>query len=83
LREGVSALHAGDAARALAAFDEHARLYPNGFLSEERAGERVLALCDLGRTAEAGAAASAFLAQHPRSPLAARVRSSCGGRSNP
>lgn len=83
VRQGVGALHTGDAARALALFDEHARLYSDGFLAEERAGERVLALCDLGRNVEAADAARAFLSQHPRSPLAARVRSSCGGRPNP
>jgi hypothetical protein len=83
VRQGVGALHTGDAARALALLDEHARLYPDGFLAEERAGERVLALCDLGRNVEAADAARAFLSQHPRSPLAARVRSSCGGRPNP
>jgi RNA polymerase sigma-70 factor (ECF subfamily) len=76
-------LHAGEAAAALAALDQHARLYPNGFLAEERAGERVLALCDLGRTAEASEAARAFLARYPRSPLAVRVKGSCAAPSNP
>jgi RNA polymerase sigma-70 factor (ECF subfamily) len=83
VRAGVSALHAGDAAEALAAFDQHARLYPTGFLAEERSGERVLALCDLGRKADASDAARAFLAAYPRSPLAARVRASCATPSNP
>lgn len=83
VRAGVAALHAGDPARALGIFDEHARLYPNGFLSEERAGERVLALCDLGRAGEAANAARAFLAEHSRSPLAARIRASCATPTNP
>jgi hypothetical protein len=83
VRAGVGALHAGDPAGALAAFDQHARLYPSGFLAEERSGERVLALCDLGRAADASEAARAFLAVYPRSPLAARVRGSCAATSNP
>jgi hypothetical protein len=83
VRAGVAALHAGDSARALALFDEHARSYPNGILAEERAAERVAALCDLGRDAEARTAAAAFLRDHPRSTLSARVQASCGARSNP
>jgi 2-oxoisovalerate dehydrogenase E1 component len=51
--------------------------------AEEREAERVIALCDLGRDAEARAAAQAFLRDRPRSPLSARVRESCGARSNP
>jgi RNA polymerase sigma-70 factor (ECF subfamily) len=83
VRGGVAALHAGDAARALALFDQHARTYPNGLLSEERAAERVLALCDLGRHAEARLGAGEFLRQYPRSPLAARLRESCATTTSP
>jgi hypothetical protein len=83
VRTGVEALHAGDPTRALALFDEHARAYPNGVLAEERAGERVLALCDLGRATEARAAAAAFLQAHARAPLAERVRASCAGPVEP
>jgi hypothetical protein len=77
LLAGIAALHAGDAVRALAFFDEHARDYPSGVLAEERAVERILALCSLGRSDDVRAAASAFLAAHPGSPLAPRVRASC------
>jgi len=85
VRAGVAALHAGDAARALAAFDQHARDYPNGLLAEERSAERVIALCDLGRRADARVGAVGFLRQYPHSPLAARVRSACAstGGTNP
>jgi hypothetical protein len=83
VRAGVAAMHGGDPARALAAFDEHAQQYPDGFLAEERSGERVFALCALGRTVEASEAARRFLASYPRSPLAARVRASCAATSNP
>jgi outer membrane protein assembly factor BamD (BamD/ComL family) len=77
IRKGVAALHAGDPARALALFDEHARHFPDGLLAEERAAERIIALHDLGRDAEARAAATAFLRAHPGSPQAERVRAAC------
>jgi hypothetical protein len=87
VRAGVAALHEHDPARALALFDEHARSYPSGTLSEERAAARVSALCDLGQLDNAQAAAAAFLRDRPSSPLAARVRTACGiphsGRTNP
>ena len=83
MRAGVAALHAGDAARALTLFDQHAREYPHGILAEERAAERIAALCALGREAEAREAGAAFLRDHRRSPLSARVRGLCGVRSNP
>jgi len=83
VKDGVIALRSGDAAHALALFDEHARTYPNGVLADDRAVERVIALCDLGRLAEARAAAHDFLTSKPSSPLAARMRASCGGASNP
>jgi hypothetical protein len=83
VRSGVAALHAGDAARALALFEEHARAFPTGALAEERAAERVVALGDLRRCDEARAAASDFLRDHPHSPLAARVRESCAHAPNP
>jgi hypothetical protein len=75
----VEALRAGDAARALALLDEHARAFPHGILAEERSAERVSALCKLGRLDEAAAEANRFLTTSPDSPLAGRVRASCGG----
>jgi hypothetical protein len=83
VRAGVTARHSGDAARALALFDEHARLFPNGALAEERAAERVVALGDLHRCGEARPAIASFLRDHPTSPLAARVRAVCEIRPNP
>jgi|HubBroStandDraft_2_1064218.scaffolds.fasta_scaffold283366_1 hypothetical protein len=79
----IDALHGGDPARALALFDEHARSFPNGVLAEERAGERVMALCDLDRVADARAAAADFLRAHAHAPLASRVRASCAGAATP
>jgi len=83
VRAGVSALHSGDAVRAIAVFDEHARLFPNGALAEERSAERVVALGDLRRCGEARPAIASFLRDHPSSPLAARVRAVCEAPPNP
>jgi hypothetical protein len=79
VRDATSALQRGDGTTALASLDEHARRFPHGVLSEERDAQRVLALCSLGRTAEARTRAARFTEQHPRSALAAKVRDSCGG----
>ena len=74
-----AALQAGDAARALSLLDEHARRFPGGVLAEERDAERVLALCAAGRTSDARARAERFLRERPKSALAPKVRTSCGG----
>ncbi|HEY3449234.1 MAG TPA: hypothetical protein VGK67_22960 [Myxococcales bacterium] len=71
-------LRDGDAAGALALLDEHVSSFPRGALSEERAAARVQALCALGRVPEARSESVEFLADHPRSPYAAKVRSACG-----
>jgi hypothetical protein len=80
LREAEVSLRAGDAQRALALLDEHAARFAGGILQEERAAERILALCALGRTGEARAEVDRFLLERPRSPLADRVRASCAAR---
>jgi hypothetical protein len=79
LRQADAATRGGDGRRALELLDEHARRFPRGVLAEERGAERVLALCAAGRIGEARAAATRFLADRPQSPLAGRVRASCGG----
>lgn len=80
LRRAQAALAAHTATSpddALAALDEHARRFPAGTLAEERDATRALALCAAGRITEAQSAARSFLAAHPTSPLAHRVRSAC------
>ena len=77
VRDADAALRGGDASGALALLDQHARTFPHGVLAEERAAERVLVLCALGRTGEARTAAASFLRDRPLSPLATRIRSSC------
>lgn len=67
------ALRTGDAARALALADDHAKKFPNGVLVEEREGGRAIARCMNGSRASA----DAFLAAHPRSPMRGRILAAC------
>jgi hypothetical protein len=62
--------------------EDHAARFPQGALTEERSAARVHALCAQGRGAEARAAASTFIASHPRSALAPAVRKSCAVSSD-
>ena len=79
VQSAIAALRSGDPASGLSLLDEHAREFPHGVLAEERSGERVLALCALGREAEARTAADRFLVEHANAPLAGKVRASCAG----
>jgi hypothetical protein len=74
LRAADEALRGGDAPRALALLQQHARTYPNSILAEERSVELVSTLCRLGRVSEARAEAARFLGAVPAS-----VRRSCAG----
>jgi TolA-binding protein len=80
LRSADEALRSGDSGRALVLLHQHARMYPRSVLAEERSSELVATLCALGRVDEASAEVAHFLRTNPGSPLAASVRSSCGGR---
>jgi hypothetical protein len=73
-------LRGGDARRALSLLDDYDRRYPGGVLREEVLATRVIARCQMGLTPDATSrqAADLFLRRHPASPLAPRVRSSCG-----
>lgn len=51
------------------------RVYRHSLLSEERQHVHLLALINLGRVDEAARLAAPYLAQHPNSPFARRVRS--------
>jgi hypothetical protein len=79
IQGAADALKKGEPGRALALAERHRSQFPNGTLAEERDVERVLALCALGRVAEAHDLAQSFLAAHPNSPQAERVRASCAG----
>jgi hypothetical protein len=73
VRAAYDALRAGDAARALATADEHARKHPRSALAPEREATRILALCALGRTAAARDALDRYRAAFPPSPRLART----------
>jgi len=72
-----AALKAGNPDEALALLDEHARLFPRGWLANERIAERIVVLCSVGRRAEAAREAKSFLDGRPKSPLTRRVEASC------
>jgi hypothetical protein len=77
----TAAQHAARRARpraALAWLDKHARRFPEGVMAEERAAERVAALCALGKTERAQRVARDFLARFAGSPQSARVQRACG-----
>jgi hypothetical protein len=77
IRSIDEALAVGAPARALALLDEHDRRFPSGMLREEADAERVRALCDAGRRAEARALAARFVAAHPRSIHVATLQRAC------
>jgi hypothetical protein len=78
VRQMQGALRAGDAARTLAFVREHERRFPAGQFAPERDGAKVLALCMGASRDQAVALGRAYLDVHARSPLAARVRATCG-----
>jgi hypothetical protein len=67
-------LAAGNAAAALENVDAYDSLYPNGSLSQESNAIRIEALIAHGDHKAAERAASNFLAAHPTSPYAKRIR---------
>ncbi|WP_437755591.1 hypothetical protein [Sorangium sp. So ce1389] len=78
LREVHESLRRGDPERALSLLD--AADAGGHELQEERAAARVVALCNLGKTAEGRAAMLDFLRESPGSPYSGRVRSACEGK---
>ena len=77
LRAAQQARSSGNYSQSLDKLLQHERRYPDGALSAERDGTRILVLCDAGRKLESRELAEAFLRQHPTSPLRSRVRSAC------
>ncbi len=71
------ALGSGDPAAALVVLGEHAQKFRNGQLTAERAGTRVLALCEQGKAEAARKEADRFLLRWPRHPMADRVAAAC------
>ncbi|HKU41410.1 MAG TPA: hypothetical protein VJR89_24805, partial [Polyangiales bacterium] len=79
LEQAQTALDRGDAQRALTLLAEHTWRFPKGKLAEARDVARILALCSLGRSAQARSLAQRFLHARGASPFSARVRASCAG----
>jgi hypothetical protein len=76
LNRARSSLAAGDATAALRALDDYDARFPDGVLAEEAAVMRIDALVAMGRREEASDLARRFIAAHPASPYASRVRQS-------
>jgi hypothetical protein len=72
------ALDAGDTAGALRAIDAYDRRFPGGALATESMVLRIEVLARSGDRASAARLGEAYLAAHPRSPYAARIRSLLG-----
>jgi hypothetical protein len=79
VRSAQRAVDRGSPALALTLIDQHAAEFPRGSLNHECEAIRIVALCAAGRVASSHEARDRFLQQHPGSPLAARVRATCGG----
>jgi len=75
-----AALAAGDARTALARISAHDASFPGGALQPEAVVLRVRALNLLGDRVQAASVANRFLAAHPDSAQAARLRSLVNGR---
>jgi len=85
LNAAQASLRSGKPTEALRLLEDHATRFPSSKLSETRDVTRMTALCRLGQVAQATKEAERFLASHPDSPFADRVRRVCvkpGGATN-
>lgn len=74
LERARAALSAGDARRTLVELEAHRKLAPAGALAPEAQALRIEALAALGKRSEAAEEARDYLARHPATPAADRVR---------
>ena len=74
LEQARVALRGGDTAHALELAEQHAVLYPDGALSEEREALAIEALAKLRRRDEAAARWSKFASSYPQSNYRARLQ---------
>jgi hypothetical protein len=77
VRDARSALTEGRPRRALSLVAAHLRKFPRGVLREEARALEVAALCEVGPRTRWRAALSRFDADHPGSPLRAKLRDAC------
>lgn len=71
-------LRGGHPAAALALYEQHLRDYPKGALRHESQSGRIVALCGVGRSAEARAEIARFAERHPGSQTLLRMQRACG-----
>jgi hypothetical protein len=71
----------GEVARAERLLADYDQRYRSAQLAQERAAAGILLECAAGRTASAQAQARRFLERWPRSPLVARINSSCANEA--
>ena len=71
-------LRGGHPAAALALYEQHLRDYPKGALRHESQSGRIVALCGVGRSAEARAEIARFAERHPGSQALLRMQRACG-----
>jgi RNA polymerase sigma factor (sigma-70 family) len=77
LDDASAAASRGEPSQALEVLAEHARRFPHGQLEDARRATRVQVLCDLGRTEDARAEATALRRDRPDSAVAARTEKTC------
>ena len=77
LRDADAALDAGNAKKALALLDQHAREYPRGQMVPERLLQKAIALCKLGKREKSRAQVDKLLRAYPTTPLRARASDVC------
>jgi len=77
LTQVSAATKRGEVAQASELLRAYDQRFPSGKLAEERAAAGILVLCAAGHVPSARAEARRFLERWPRSPLVARIRSSC------
>ncbi|AKF11139.1 hypothetical protein DB32_008288 [Sandaracinus amylolyticus] len=80
LHSAQRAWRSGDGARTLALVSEHEDRFARSQMAPERTALRILALCDVGREAEARRLATRFLRTARQSPLRRSVEESCAAR---
>lgn len=79
LRAADAALDRGDAKKAIALLDRHAREYPRGQMIPERMLQKGIALCRLGKREASRATVEKLLRAYPTTPLRVRASAVCNG----
>lgn len=78
IKRAETAIDTGDGIASLQTLDDHRKFYPEGILAGRREVLRVIATCTVGRVPAAREQGEKYLAEHPRTMEAARIRRVCG-----